>query len=663
MARLACLLLAFSPAVLSAAIVAHHAVEVPIWDDLERATLLQKWADGSLDWRYVYSPHIEHRMGVPRLITLLSASLGDGSLLTEQVVIFGIVVATALLVHVLLRQTFPGRSATVYGLSFLANVLLFSPLQWETFLFSIQTTFVMPPFALCLILAVLGSRLGHAAKFALCFVAALLASNSFSHGLALWGLVFAAVVLQRGFGPTRIRVAFLAAWLVVTTAVLVPHFTVDGYANTSDFSYVEKGERAPGLALSSLPARVPRALGFFGAIVGSPFARNTVLDPRAIAPYTALALLALFGLGVAHALGRRRYARLWDRQLPWLAMGGYAVVTCAAVAIGRSAVNKWSYGLVPHYLTVSTYLVLASVVLFGLLVEDVRRRARRPLLRAALPQAAALGAGALLAFQVLQWGIGVVGMREWRSARLQSRTAMLYINHFEPEYVRRLGETLEAPYKLVNRLDQTGYLEPALLPDTRLCHFAVDETPLDENDASLQMARFSRSTLAVRGYARLPEDGRRADGVLLTGLDETGQRIVVASLEMSGVPFVAIPEADHRLNAVVLPGLETFAPFRGRVPGHRLALLDTREIQAWAVDSQRMRVRPLPQHVAIIDTAAGPRAELRFGPGEMRSRDGLPQPGCGPDQARRHSWTRERAPDLAARAAEPVQSTARRIHG
>jgi hypothetical protein len=132
---------------------------------------------------------------------------------------------------------------------------------------------------------------------------------------------------------------------------------------------------------------------------------------------------------------------------------------------------------------------------------------------------------------------------------------------------------------------------------------------------------------------------------------------------MSGVPFVAIPEADHRLNAVVLPGLETFAPFRGRVPGHRLALLDTREIQAWAVDSQRMRVRPLPQHVAIIDTAAGPRAELRFGPGEMRSRDGLPQPGCGPDQARRHSWTRERAPDLAARAAEPVQSTARRIHG
>jgi hypothetical protein len=52
LARAALLLLAFSPAMLSALIVSRHAVEVPIWDDLERATLLQRWHDETLDWRY-----------------------------------------------------------------------------------------------------------------------------------------------------------------------------------------------------------------------------------------------------------------------------------------------------------------------------------------------------------------------------------------------------------------------------------------------------------------------------------------------------------------------------------------------------------------------------------------------------------------------------------
>jgi hypothetical protein len=617
LARAALLLLAFSPALLSAVIVSRHAVEVPIWDDLERATLLQRWHDGSLDWRYVYSPHIEHRMGVPRLITLASAGLGDGSLLTEQRIIFAIVVLTALLVHGLLRRTFPGRTGSVYGLTFVANVLLFSPLQWETFLFAIQTSFVTPPFGLCLALLALRSRLGYAAKFALCFTAAFLASNSFSHGVVLWGLVFAMVALQRGFGTPRVRAVFLAVWLAVTAAVLIPHFTVGGYTNTSDFSYVEKGERAPGLQLGSLPSRLPRALAFYGAIQGSPLARTGVLDPRDVTPWAAALLVGIFGLAVVVALRRHRDAGLWDRWLPWLAMGGYAVVTCAAVGIGRSALNKWSYGLVPHYLTVSSYLLLADIVLVGLVVEDLLQRTRRPLLRAVLPRALALGVGALLAFQVLQWGIGVAGMREWKSARLQSRTAMLYLNHFEPQYLRRVAEELKDATKLVNRLNDVGYFVPPLLPDTRLCHWGLDETPLAEADARLARVKRAGSALIVEGYARLPGPQRRADGVLLTARDEAGRLVVVEHVELRGVPYAVVPEADHRFSGAHVPGVETFAGFRGKVPFARVPQRDLLRIQAWAVDSRRMRVQPFGQHVALRGGPAGRRAELRSGPGPL----------------------------------------------
>ncbi|MBW2372922.1 MAG: hypothetical protein JRF70_10320, partial [Deltaproteobacteria bacterium] len=375
-----------------------------------------------------------------------------------------------------------------------------------------------------------------------------------------------------------------------------------------------------------LPSRLPRALAFYGAIQGSPLARTTVLDPRDVTPYTAGVLVGIFGLAVGVALRRRRDARLWDRWLPWLAMGGYAVVTCAAVGIGRSALNKWSYGLVPHYLTVSTYLLLADVVLVGLVVEDLLKRTRRPLLRAALPRVLALGAGALLAFQSLQWGIGVAGMREWKSARLQSRTAMLYLNHFEPQYLRRVSEELKDATKLVNRLNDVGYFVPPLLPDTRLCHFGIDESPLAEADAKLTRIKRAGAALIVEGYARLPEARRRADGVLLTVRDEAGRLVVAEHVELRGVPYAAIPESDHRFSGAHIPGVETFAGFRGKIPFARLADRDPLRIQAWAVDSQRMVVRPFAQHVVLSAGPRGRRAELRNGPGPAVEGGG---PGCG----------------------------------
>jgi hypothetical protein len=43
---------AFTPALAGAVLVARHAVDVPLWDDWERAKLLER----GLDWAYLYSP-------------------------------------------------------------------------------------------------------------------------------------------------------------------------------------------------------------------------------------------------------------------------------------------------------------------------------------------------------------------------------------------------------------------------------------------------------------------------------------------------------------------------------------------------------------------------------------------------------------------------------
>jgi hypothetical protein len=178
-----------------------------------------------------------------------------------------------------------------------------------------------------------------------------------------------------------------------------------------------------------------------------------------------------------------------------------------------------------------------------------------------------------------------------------------------------VGGDLEDPLKLVNRLDDVGFMVPPLLPDTRLCHFEIDPAPVGPADAFVRAVRVAGSSLVVEGYARLPDGARRADGVLFTVAGDSGERRVVVSGELDGMPYVAVPAGDHRLNGVRIAGIDEFAGFRTKIPLDRLDPAVAPEVQLWVVDSERMQVRPFEQHLALADASGRLQAEVRPGPG------------------------------------------------
>ncbi len=69
----AMIVLAWSPAVITASMMHRYAVNIPVWDDLERAELLTRYESGTLDLDYLFSAHIEHRIVLTRLIILANA--------------------------------------------------------------------------------------------------------------------------------------------------------------------------------------------------------------------------------------------------------------------------------------------------------------------------------------------------------------------------------------------------------------------------------------------------------------------------------------------------------------------------------------------------------------------------------------------------------------
>jgi hypothetical protein len=521
-------------------------------------------------------------------------------------VTFALVGLTALAVHALLRRSFAKRPAALWGLTFLANLLLLSPMHWETFLWAAQMGYVVPPLALVFSLWVLGTGWHPAARLATCALLCLAATWSHWYGAALWGVPFAYVILERGFASPRARALFLAAWAVVSLTVLVPHFAVEGFRDGSDRVGVCVDESAPGPEFTTLSHRAARAALFGAAVLGRPLAHTAAAAPEVVAPFIGVTLGGAFLLLALYALAHFGESELWDRWLPWLALGGFAMSACLVTAVRHSALDGWRSALIPHHLGVSTYLVLATSVLAALLVGDLARR--RSVWAGWLAPLPSLALGALVGFHLLQWPLGVEGMREWKSARLQARASILFLDHFEPRYWWRIHGIPEVGRRLLHRLDAAGFLRPPLLERPTLDAFGHG-APLPEDVAAVKRVAVLGRSLRAQGYAWLPDAGRRADGLLLAAGDR-----VLAVAAGKGAPRLVVAEADHIFNVVRIPGFEELSPWDAKlaaeaVPG--LAPGGSVILDLYALDAELMRAHPMATRIWVaLDPDGGLLAEL-----------------------------------------------------
>lgn len=570
--------LAFSPALVTAWLVAQNAVNVPVWDDWERTPLLAAWHAGTLGLADLYAPHIDHRIVFPRLSMLANFALTGGDLRVEMGFTFAVALAGAAALAALLRRTLAARAAPAI---FFANLLLFSPLQWENFLWAIQTAFVLPLSCLAGALLALASPLSNRARFAACLALAVVATHSFGHGLLLWPAVAAYVWLEPGDRPRR---GFLAAWLLAAALVLVPYFGVGGLENQSLHAYgVERGD-APGLGATRGALADPRvAAAFWLKMLGSPLARTPWWPSHALAPKLGLALLALFA---AAWLAARRSADI-ARALPWLVLGAASIAGCALAGLGRAGLEVHpNYALVPRYAAIGTQLLVALVALAALL----------------LPRRVAVAAGVALALPLAwAWNVGVQGMAAWREARLHARTSLVYIQHFPPRYVGRLDWDADSARSWAVQADRIGLLDPPLAPEPTLAPFAADAAAGTPAPVTNLHARVRDGVLRVRGRAA-------SHGVLVTYREGDSVPRVLGLGELRTPAPRRYERQDHIFNLLELEGVES-GRWSVEIP---LAALPTGarvELEIFAVDAAALRAARLAERVVVLQK--GDRVDAR----------------------------------------------------
>jgi hypothetical protein len=542
-------LVVFSPAIFLAWHISQNAVNSPVWDDWERAPLIEKFREGTLTFKDLYAPHIDHRIFFPRLIILALNELSGGDLRLEMAFSFFVALGAALGVWQLARMTvFRGR--TIWGVLLVANLIIFSPISWDNWIWGIQLAFMMP--MTCTIWALVVALMHWAwwKRLLLCGVLAIIGTHSFGHGFAVWPAIFGVALLQPAFTQTKAqRIAFIVCWAVLAVAVIGCYTLVD-FRNASDetHSYHQKpGEAPPGMVHHSKVYEEPGlAAQFISVLAGNPFARMHLVDPILSADFVGRIILLMFVAGcLLWLVGLWRCPDWSAKALPWLTLGSAALTGMLAIAAGRLNVMGILRASSIRYVSISLYLAIAVLMLGVLWWQHRHVWGCKSLKSYWGVSVLAVFAG----FMIPAWNHGIQMMKLCKQGRLQSHASLMFIEHFDPFHFWRLDGSIDFPRRQAKILNDYGLINPPLVKSLDIAQFKPITKPRSDSQAQVTRLELTpeKDKLIVEGLGRI--GGRPADLVLLTcetpgspamifGLGETTaemlQQDYPGDLELSG---------------------------------------------------------------------------------------------------------------------------------
>jgi hypothetical protein len=362
-------------AVLAAfAFVGRYGVEVPFWDEWEVVRMLREAAEGTLAPSELLAQHNEHRVVVPRLITLFLAGAGSYYVSAHQLIVVGHLSLLVAYCYAAVRAQLrlPVGVAPLWFVP--VAWLLLNGRQAECLLWGFTIGHTLPLTAAFVALFHLqgaargGWRGGAHAGVAL--LAGLTATLSSAMGLLVWPC--GAVLVCAGLAQRRRNSAAALSWLAVGCAAWVGYF-LDYRAPAHHVSV--------GTSLGD-PLRLAWT---FLQLCGA-----WATQSRAASGVVGGLLLGVLAASVWVVRSRRQ---LGEGAL-WLAFGLFCLATLGSIAIGRAAmldVAKRS-----SYTTYSLPLAAVVVVLLAAAARGAGRRVRVGISLALL----AICVGAILGYRL-----------------------------------------------------------------------------------------------------------------------------------------------------------------------------------------------------------------------------------------------------------------------
>jgi hypothetical protein len=452
----AALLVVILPAAVLAAAIREYAVDVPYKDQWEIAHFFVEYERGTLSLGDLFAQVNEYRQFFPNLLFLGLGELTHWRVHFELAVSFLLACLAFVNISLLAGRTLAASGALRLATTFLAAVLIFSPVQHENWLWGIQLVYFVPIACVTTGIVVAYSGLGTIPKFVLGGSLAAVSTFSSANGILAW-VVLLPVLLLLLRASTRIRARFAAAWTVLLVASTALYFY--GY------------ESPPGHpALTEALVHPFHALVYVVGFLGSPLAVRA--GPDAVAGATAGVagglVLAAFVASCVYIWRFRRDRALVERASGWIALGAYSIATGILVSVGRVGFGV-GQSLASRYTTFSLYLAVALIFLAAIVVQDLRRRDAAPSRRALVTRFALGAAASLVALQLFVVVSGFRAMEDMNAQLRQGKECLRLIN-IAPDracLVENVYPDVDVLRARANQLDEIGFLRPPLATPRR----------------------------------------------------------------------------------------------------------------------------------------------------------------------------------------------------
>jgi hypothetical protein len=554
-------LLAFSltlvPPCFLAVLIFTYSVDFPQWDQWGYVPFFEEFARGSLTFSHLFAQVNEYRQFFPNLVFVTLGWLTRWDVRYEMWTLFLLACLISFNVYRLAKLTTAGMGLQRFLLFFMANVLIFSPSQYENWLQGQQLVYLVPIAGITTCILVAHSRLPPITRFSVCAALATISTFSSANGGLCWVVVLP-VLLTASRSPIHGKKWFVAAWVL-------------GFL--SNAALYLRGYRKPWWSPSTLTALAsPRqAIVYFLGFLGAPLG----LQKENLAIIFGMVFLSLFAGGCVFLIRFRHDSTLVQRMTPWLTVGAYSILTAGMAMVGRVGMGT-RQSMNVRYIGYSLYLCLSLIFLVplvtGKLVSAAKIRGPR------LAQVSAALAILFLLWQPLVFAKGIQGMKQMRRKVLQAKASVLLIDLVpDPELVNTLYPDLSFLAAKANVLDELGFLRPRLVRSRRLQDFAGDKAGADYG--SLDKGEISGKMYVVSGIAILPYRREAADAVILAYEKPDGDCIVFA---------LTHPKMGPGSLPVAINGGRNFQRWEQSFSGDQLPFRPAK-VSAWAFDANSAR--------------------------------------------------------------------------
>ena len=555
-------------------LVRQYSVEVPSRDDWEMAPLIVKAHSGQLTFADLYAQQDEARTFLPKSIFILSAAGGHWDVRNQMLLSVIAAWLTAAGVFFLLYRA--GLNIAAIAISFWLSVLcIFSPAQFELWIFASGFPSFLPALFLVAALVTIETGFSTIWKFLICAVLAVASSFTLAHGLLAWGLTFPVLLLTR---PVARWKSWLLGWLVCAALCAIAYF----------WDY-QKPAYHPAFAPATSP--VDYAL-FILEYLGGGLAYSLKDRPAVAATIFGALQFALFLAALLYCVRRIRDREFLAKVAPWFVLALHALAGAVLAALGRVKYGA-DYALASRYVTFSIWLTIALIALVAIINRELIRTRR-----SIWPRALLLAACSILIISfLLPYRVAAANtrffLRSWSQKDRLARAAVLFSSAIDTgEVIKKTAYPDDT--QVVQRaaaLDRLQLLRPPLLRTNRLSgvpHVVADgKEAIGGVDA---VTPVDGERLRATGWAALLARGRPADCVAVAYQTPSDPDPVIFAISDA---FEMRPAVVKRFRSMELlwSGWAVTFPQSALPPGAKLSF--------WAVDADQPKLYELPDDSSL----------------------------------------------------------------